>query len=765
MSSIGYATLSIIPSFKGGSAALLGDLNPALAGAGSAGGEQLGQGVMGKFKSLVGPLAAVAGAAAMGSFVKGSIAAAGNLEQSIGAIDAVFKGSAGQMHAWAETAATDVGITKDEYNSLGSLIGSQLKNAGVSMDQLGPKTNDLIKTGADMAAQFGGSTAEAVEALSSAIKGERDPIEKYGVSLNQAAIDAKAAELGFTKVGGSLSQEANAAATVALVMQQTADAHGAFARETDTLAHKQQVLSAMWEDGKAKLGTVFLPVVAQATGLLINLLGPAIDATVAGLTWLFSAVGNLVGVWQDNGVGMAGFSGTLDYIVQQVQAFISGGGLANIFKGFAEARSAFFNAIIQALPGILEALVQFLPQVVQFLISDFIPGIVDSVVGLASQLVTVVTTILPQLVSAIATSAPALLEGAAQAFSSIVTALVAVAPTLLQAILAMVPQLITTLLGMIPTLLTTALTLFNALIQGLLEVVPSLLSTIIQMLPGIITSIISMLPSLIGSALTLFMGLVNGLVQAIPQLLTAILDALPTIITTLVGMLPALVEGAINLFLGLVLGLLQALPKLIVALINMLPKIVLALVGMMPTLVSTAIQLFVQLVVGVVKAIPQVIAALVGMIPQIVGALVNAVPKLIDAGWRIVEGFIKGIVDAAPKVMQAIGRAITGPLPQFVKDALGIHSPSRVFRGFGQNVSEGMALGILDGADQIVKAADSLLPALPGGGSYEVAAAIGDRGVLGGADGRGGDTYNIYEAVSPEATAQEVARRQNARTV
>jgi hypothetical protein len=231
-------------------------------------------------------------------------------------------------------------------------------------------------------------------------------------------------------------------------------------------------------------------------------------------------------------------------------------------------------------------------------------------------------------------------------------------------------------------------------------------------------------------------------------------------------MLPALVEGAIQLFFGLVLGLLDALPKVIVALIQMLPKIVLALVGMIPTLVSTAITLFSQLIVGVVDNAPKVIAAIIKMIPQIVGALVDAVPKLIDAGWRIVEGFIKGIMDAAPKVLAAIGKAITGPLPQFVKDALGIHSPSRVFRGFGLNVSQGMALGILDGAGHIEKAAESLLPSLPGSGTYEVSAAIGDRaaGATGAAAGRG-DTYHIYEAVSPEATAQEVARRQNARTV
>ena len=101
---------------------------------------------------------------------------AGDLEQSIGAIDTVFKGNAKQVHKWAKGAATDVGLTRNEYNELGTLIGTQLKNGGTAMDQLGPKTNKLIGLGADLSSMFGGTSKEAVEALSSALKGERDPI-------------------------------------------------------------------------------------------------------------------------------------------------------------------------------------------------------------------------------------------------------------------------------------------------------------------------------------------------------------------------------------------------------------------------------------------------------------------------------------------------------------------------------------------------------------------------------------------------------------
>jgi hypothetical protein len=233
---------------------------PAADKAGKDAGKRFGSTFTSAFKGAAAGIAAAFGTAQVVGFFKDSIQGAANLQQSIGAIDTVFKNSSTKMHAWAKGAAQDVGLSRNEFNELGTIIGSQLKNGGTAMDQLAPKTNELITLGADLAAMYGGTTADAVGALSSALKGERDPIERYGGSLNQAKIDAEAASLGFEKVGGTLSAEASQAATLSLIMKQTADAHGTFAKESDTLAGKQQRASAQWQDFKDTLGTQFLPI-------------------------------------------------------------------------------------------------------------------------------------------------------------------------------------------------------------------------------------------------------------------------------------------------------------------------------------------------------------------------------------------------------------------------------------------------------------------------------------------------------------------------
>jgi len=317
---------------------------------------------------------AAAGTAAVGLGVAG-VKAAADLEQSIGAVDAVFGPSAKQIHGWADSAAVDVGLTKNEFNELATVIGTQLKNGGTSMDELAPKTRQLITLGADLSSMFGGTTAEAVGALSSALKGERDPIERYGVSLTQAAIDAKAAELGFQKVGGSLSTEANQAATLALIMEQTADAHGNFAKESDTVTHKVEVLKATWGNVVATIGNALLPVVSTLLTVFASSLMPVI-VDAAGRVKDFAGAVNFTGIIQaaidiltpfaNSFLNLGGSAQPLLPLLGQLLT----GGVMPLVKGFAEGLAPIIKAVADTvLPPLIAAFGKIIPAITPVLAS------------------------------------------------------------------------------------------------------------------------------------------------------------------------------------------------------------------------------------------------------------------------------------------------------------------------------------------------------------------------------------------------------------
>lgn len=215
-------------------------------------------------------MAAPAGLALAGivAFGAGAVKAASDVQQSLGAVDAVFGKNATQIKKWADTSATAVGLSKNAYMELATVTGAQLKNMGLPMDQVTGKTNDLIKKGADLAAQFGGTTKDAVEAIGSALRGETDPIERYGISIKQADIAAQQAAEGTDKLTGAAGKQAKTMALLHLLNKQSADSTGAFAREQDSAAHQAQVAQAQYADLQAELGQALLPVVTDVAKVL-----------------------------------------------------------------------------------------------------------------------------------------------------------------------------------------------------------------------------------------------------------------------------------------------------------------------------------------------------------------------------------------------------------------------------------------------------------------------------------------------------------------
>ncbi|MGQ4576145.1 phage tail protein [Dermabacteraceae bacterium P7006] len=306
------------------------------------GGFQRGISTLAKGAAVIG----AAGTAALGALAVSGIKAAGDLEQSTGAVETVFKQHAGKVLGYSQNAATALGLTKNEYNEMATLIGTQLKVGGTSLDELGDKTNRLMTLSADLSSMFGGSSADAAAAISSALKGERDPIERYGISLKQATIDAKAAELGFKKVNGSLSDQAQQAATLALIFDQSKDAQGNFARETNTYAGQLAIFRAQFGNFQAQVGQIFLPVLTKVmtllTGALMpglqkfaDLVGPKISAAIGLVSPYIERFANWLGALVSPGAAVSGWAAQFTPILSTLGEKVTTAGTAILAAGRA----------------------------------------------------------------------------------------------------------------------------------------------------------------------------------------------------------------------------------------------------------------------------------------------------------------------------------------------------------------------------------------------------------------------------------------------
>jgi len=275
--------------------------------------------VTAKAKSLGSTFAQVFGAAAFGAGLKRSIDAASRLEQAVGATSTVFKASSKAVDDFAKTSAKAFGISESAARELTSSIGALLKNMGYTEEQAAATAVQLAKLGADLAAAFGGNPEEAVQALGAALRGEMDPVERFGIKLNDAKVKAKAFEMGLYSGKGALDENAKAQASLALIMQQTADVQGQATREANTAAGAQARAAAMAEDSAASLGENFLPIytkVVELVGMTAEafgkLPGPIQTALVAlvGLVALSGPIRTVTGVMGQLATKIRGLSDT-----------------------------------------------------------------------------------------------------------------------------------------------------------------------------------------------------------------------------------------------------------------------------------------------------------------------------------------------------------------------------------------------------------------------------------------------------------------------
>jgi len=651
-----------------------------------------------KFGKAAGLVAAAAGAALVAVGVK-SVKSANALEQSLGGLRAVFGDSAGQMEQWANTAANSVGLAKSEYAQLSTILGAQLKNMGVSMDKLGEQTNDLVVLGADLAATFGGTTADAVSALSSLLRGERDPIERYGVSLKQADINARLAAKGMSGLTGEALKQATSLVTLELLYEQTADAQGQFARESTTLAGAQQRLKAGLENLSATFGTALLPAVTAVTGAL-----GAIVNNVSTSAWFTTLTGNVTEAsnrFADFVFGILNgetslksidfssiFQGLLDGAVNGITTasnWLAQGGAARLINGMLETRGELFDAAFKVFPVILEALVAAIPAVVT---------------GLAA--------LVTQLADLLVAQAPALLNGAVLLFTSLLDAVVRILPGLVTTILGLIPVLVSTVLSLIPDLLNAAVAAFTALVDAIPLILPPLIQTIVELLPVLVETILGLIPNILEAAVSLFMALVEALPVILPLLVSAVIDLLPKLIEAVLSMLPKLLEAAIDLFIALV----EAVPKVV----------------------------------------PDLIGSIIGLLPSIIGAIIGLIPALIKAGADLIGGLVKGLVKAGGAVGKALLDIASGAVKGFLS-FLGIASPSKLFARFGKDTVRGLVKG-LDGSARLV---DSSLDGLSARVASGFTADLGVAGLAfapaaGASAAPVGNVYNItVSTLNPDA--------------
>nr|DAN49952.1 MAG TPA: tail tape measure protein [Caudoviricetes sp.] len=174
---------------------------------------------------------------------------------------------------------------------------------------------------------------------------------------------------------------------------------------------------------------------------------------------------------------------------------------------------------------------------------------------------------------------------------------------------------------------------------------------------------------------------------------------------------------------------------------DMITKFVAYATEKLPEVLKLGIQLIVSLVKGLAQNLPELLRGTLALVDTIISAFLDSLPDIIEVGKDIVRGLWEGIKAMASWIGEKVS-GFVGGLVDGVKGVLGIHSPSRVFAGIGQNMALGLGQGFERQMQSVTAGIQDAIPTPTVDTVYNAAAGL-VNGLAAQSAGSPGGSYTI----------------------
>lgn len=239
-----------------------------------------------------------------------------------------MKGLTGEASTFINKMETLLGIDPTEAMNNMATIQGLTTSFGMASDKAYVLSKNLTQLGYDLASLKNIPVAESFTKIQAAISGELEPIRRLGVDISNARLQQELLNLGYSQSVSTLSQADKAVLRYIAIMKQTTDAQGDFARTINSPANQIKILKAQLNSLARSVGSLLYPA-------LKSILPPLI-AAVELIKELVTGIATLMGVK----VEFPDFSSASDSVGGVTDA------MNNTTKATGKAAKAFKNYIM-----------------------------------------------------------------------------------------------------------------------------------------------------------------------------------------------------------------------------------------------------------------------------------------------------------------------------------------------------------------------------------------------------------------------------------
>nr|WP_325305645.1 hypothetical protein [uncultured Dysosmobacter sp.] len=629
-----------------------------------------------KFSKTINGLKSVAGTALKGMATGAAAATAGVAALSKAALDSYAQYE--QLVGGVETLFKDSGATVQQY------AAEAYKTAGVSantyMEQATAFSASLIQS-------LGGDTQAAAQYANQAIMDMSDNANKMGTDIQsiqmtyQSLMRGNYAMLDNLKLG-----------------------YGGTKAELERLVSDAEKLTGQALD-PSKFSDVITAIHAVQENLGIT--GTtALEAatTIEGSVNMAKAAWSnlLTGIADDN----ADFQTLVDNFVTSVETAANNilPRLQIIFTGIGQLIAALAPVIAQALPTLITNVLPGLVTAAGQMLTAFGGALMQNL----PLLMTSATQLVMGFLTYLQTNLPLILSAGGQIIQMLGNGIMTALPQIMTAGASIIQTLISYFAESAPQMITGATALLQSLAAGISQSLSVISSSATEIVTGFLNFITENLPLILEGGIQILTTLAEGIINAIPQLLGQLPQVISAIIDFIVSELPQIIQTGVELLVNFAQGIISAIPQLVAQ----IPQIIVAIVTTIASNLPQILQSGVSIIQSLIQGILSLIGSVMGAIGEIASTIINKVMELpgqmLSIGGQIIQGLVNGIMSGVSSVVSAIGNVVSSAV-NAAKNFLGIHSPSRVFRDqIGWMITQGMALGIKKGEQQVLTVADQL---------------------------------------------------------
>lgn len=629
-----------------------------------------------------GAAAATAGVVALGKAALDSYA---SYEQLVGGVDTLFKDSSATVQQYAAEAYKTAGVSANTY-----------------MEQATAFSASLIQS-------LGGDTQAAAQYANQAIMDMSDNANKMGTNIEsiqqtyQSLMRGNYAMLDNLKLGygGTKSELERLVADAEKLTGQALDP----SKFSDVITAIHAV-----QENLGITGTTALEAATTIEGSM----------NMAKAAW----ANMLTGIADDN----ADFQTLVDNFVTSVETAASNilPRLQIIFAGIGQLVAALAPVIAQAiptlitnvLPGLVTAAGQMLTAFGSALITN-LPLLMTSAAQLVTGFIGYLQINLPQFMTAagqiiqwiangIITGLPQLMTSAAGILQNIALGIQTYLPTMLQSGASIISSIIQGFIKDLPQVSAAAGEIIISIVSGIMSSLPELITAAGETITTFINTLTGEIPRILDQGVQVITTFANGIINAIPSLVAQLPQVISAIINFVASSLPQIIQSGIQLLVSFAQGIISAIPQLVAQIPQIIASIVSTIASNLPQILQSGVSIIQSLIQGILSLIGSVGTAIGNIASTIVNGLMSLPGQVLSIGSQIVQGLINGITSGISRVANAIGNLASSAISR-AKSALGIASPSRVFRDqVGLMIARGMALGISKGEKDVLHVADRL---------------------------------------------------------